>query len=53
MNNNKQFIKKPEVLWAFRFGYDDGNSYAFIEDNIISIHQLLIPSVKDDPDVYG
>lgn len=30
MNNNKQFIKKPEVLWAFRFGYDDGNSYAFI-----------------------
>ena len=22
------------------------------EDNIISIHQLLIPSVKDDHDVY-
>ena len=47
MNNNKQFIKKPEVLLAFRFGYDDVNSYAFIEDNIISIHP-----VKDGTDVY-
>ena len=30
MEYSKQYVKKPEVLWAFRFGYDDGNSYAFM-----------------------